>query len=67
MSLGLEPAIKRDCKCKRLPHLVKSAFWLGQKHLLQNLFRIYLNHSSCMTLEKLFNLSVGLFLHQQSK
>lgn len=35
MSLGLEPAIKGDCKFKWLHHLMRSAFWLGQRYLLQ--------------------------------
>ena len=61
MSLGLEPAIKKDCKFKWLHHLMKSVFWLGQRHLLPNVFRIHLNHSSCVTLNKLLDLSVALF------
>lgn len=61
MSLGLEPTIKRDCKFKWLHHLKNSAFWLGQRYLLQNLFRIHLNHYSCVTLKKLLHLSVALF------
>lgn len=56
MSLGLEPAIRKGYKFRSLHHLMKSSFWPGQTQLLQNFCRIHLNHSSCMTLEKLLKL-----------